>query len=86
MRKNLSKTYKRESFLTLEKDVLFNNFGTTEQIQLILVPLDQKLGELTHKIFNYSEKSKRKKFLRLILAVLPISEGRPIFTFCETFR
>ena len=61
-----------------------NNFGTTGQIQLILVPIDQKLAELTdsdkskrEKVFR---KSKREKFLRLFLANSPIWEGRP-FTF-----
>ena len=41
LRKKLGGTYKREHFLILEKkDVLVNNFRTTGQIQLILVPLD----------------------------------------------
>ena len=55
-KKKLGGTYKRENFLILEKDVLVNNVGTTRQIQLILVPLDQKLGELTHKNINFSKK------------------------------
>ena len=65
--------------MTLEKDVFVNNFGTTGQIQLILVPLDQKLAELSntkHQLF----KKKRELFLGLFLANSPIREGRR-FTF-----
>ena len=36
-----------------KRDNLVNNFGTTGQIQLFLLPLDWKLGELTHRAFNY---------------------------------
>ena len=48
---------------------------------MILIPLDQKLGELTHKTFNYSKKS-TLIFFKIVSAKLPIDEGRP-FTFCE---
>ena len=36
-----------------KKDILLNNYGTTGQIQVILAPLDQNLGELTHKVFSF---------------------------------
>ena len=45
------------NFLNLKKDVLIKNFKTTGQNQLILVPLDQKLDELTYKRFNCSKKA-----------------------------
>ena len=46
----------REKFFDFrKKDVLVNNFGTTGQIQLILLILDQKLGERTHKNIKYSK-------------------------------
>ena len=41
---------------------MVNNFGTTEHIELILVPIDQKLAELTDRIRNFSEKRARKLF------------------------
>ena len=41
---------------------MVNNFGTTEHIELILVPIDQKLAELTNRIRNFSEKRARKFF------------------------
>ena len=41
---------------------MVNNFGTTEHIELILVPIDQKLIELTDRIRNFSEKQARKFF------------------------
>ena len=36
---------------------MVDNFRTTGQIQLNLLPLDQKLGELTHKTINKSKES-----------------------------
>ena len=62
MRKKLGGTYRRENFSVCKKDVLVNNFGTTEHIELILVPIDQKLAELTDRIRNFSEKRPRKFF------------------------
>ena len=56
MRKKLGGAYKREIFLVCKKDVLVNNFGTTEHIELILVPIDQKLAELTDRVRNFLEK------------------------------
>ena len=41
---------------------MVDNFGTTEHIELILVPLDQKLAELTSRKENYSKKRARKFF------------------------
>ena len=41
---------------------MVNNFGTTEHIELILVPIDQKLAEFTDRIRNFSEKRARKFF------------------------
>ena len=55
MRKKLGGTYKREKFLSLEKDALVNNFGTTEHIELILVPVDQKFAEITDRDKSFSE-------------------------------
>ena len=49
LRNKLGGTCKREISCLQKKDVLVNNFGTTEQIQLILVPLDQQLAELTNR-------------------------------------
>ena len=48
--------------MSSEKNVLVNNFGTTDHIELILVPIDQKLAELTNRIRNFSEKRARKFF------------------------
>ena len=62
LRKKLGGTYRREIFRVWKKDVLVNNFGTTEHIELILVPIDQKLAELTDRIRNFSEKRARKFF------------------------
>ena len=39
-----------------KKDVLVNNFGTTGHIELILLPIDQKLAELTDRDRNFLEK------------------------------
>ena len=53
----------REEFFDFrKKDVLLNNFGTTGQIQLILVPFDLKLAELTNKNINYTKKVSVKMF------------------------
>ena len=41
---------------------MVKNFGTTEHIELILVPIDQKLAELTNKIRIFSEKRAREFF------------------------
>ena len=43
---------------------MVNNFETTGQIKLILVPLNQKLAELTNRNKSYSKK-KCDNFLRL---------------------
>ena len=56
LRKKLGGTYKRQIFLTLEKDVLVNNFGTTGYIELILVSIDQKLAELIDRDKSFSKK------------------------------
>ena len=63
MRKKLGGTYKRENFLSSEK----RRFGlitldTTDHIELILVPIDQKLAELTNRIRNFSGKASEKIF------------------------
>ena len=65
---------------------MVSNLGTTGQIQLILVPLDQKFAQLTNrnKIRKFIRKNKREKFLRLTLAKTPILEGRPL-TFNKFF-
>ena len=41
---------------------MVNNFGTTDHIELILVPIDQKLAELTSRKEYYSKKRARKFF------------------------
>ena len=51
-----------------------NNFSTTGQIRLILVPLDQKLAELTSRKENYSKK-RAKKFLEIVFSKLHKSGG-----------
>ena len=56
LRKKLGGTYKRENFRIWKKDVLVNNLGTTEHIELILVPIDQKLAELTDRVRNFSKR------------------------------
>ena len=63
---------------------MVNNFETTGQIQLILVPLDQKLGEITNRTIIFFLKSKREKFLRLFLAN-SLSRERRRFTFSKFF-
>ena len=63
---------------------MVNNFGTTGQIQLILLPLDQKLAELTDRNKNYSKK-KRENLLRVFLANSPIREGRPLTFYKKVF-
>ena len=60
LRKKLGGTFKRETFSVCKKAVLANSFSTTGQIQLILVPLDQKLAELTSGKKKYSKKQARK--------------------------
>ena len=35
---------------------MVNNFGITRHIELILVPIDQKLAELTDRDKSFSEK------------------------------
>ena len=82
--KNEAEPISENIFEIWEKDVLVNYFGNTGQIQLILVTLDQKLGELTNKYFNCPKK-KHRKFFKLFLAKLPICEGRP-FAFCNFFK
>ena len=59
MRKKAEPIIEKFEKLTLEnynreidfrkKEVLANNFGTTGHIQLILLPIDQKLAELTDR-------------------------------------
>ena len=58
---------------------MVNNFVITGQIQLILVPLDQKLAEPTNKNINYSKK-KQENFSRLFFSKFTYSGSRP-FTF-----
>ena len=41
---------------------MVNNFGNTGHIELILIPIDQKLAELTDMIRNFSEKREEKIF------------------------
>ena len=53
---------------------MVNNFGTTEHIELILVPIDQKLAELTDKIRNSTEKRGRK-FFEIVFSKLHKSGG-----------
>ena len=56
-RSKRTKLRRKSFFFRFQKeDVLVNNFGATGQIQLFLVPLDQKLGELTHRTTNYLKK------------------------------
>ena len=45
-----------EVFIYGPGHVLVNNFGATGQIQLILVPIDQKLAELTDRDKSFSKK------------------------------
>ena len=67
---------------------MVNNFGTTDHIELILVPIDQKLAELTNHIelilvpidqklaelTNFSEKRARK-FFEIVFSKLHKSGG-----------
>ena len=41
---------------------MVNNFGTTEHIELILVPIDQRLAELTDRIGKFPGKTSEKIF------------------------
>ena len=50
------------------------NFSTAGQIRLILVPLDQKLAELTSRKENYSKKPARK-FFEIVFSKLHKSGG-----------
>ena len=74
MRKKLGGTYRRENFGIWKKDVLVNNFGITEHIELILVPIDQKLAELTDRIRNFSE-NRERKFFEIVFSKLHKSGG-----------
>ena len=62
---------------------MVNNFGTTGHNELILVPIDQKLAELTDRDKSFLEKN-RENFLRLFLANSSIWKGTP-FTFYKFF-
>ena len=53
---------------------MVNNFGTTEHIELILVPIDQRLAELTSRKENYSKKRARK-FFEIVFSKLHKSGG-----------
>ena len=53
---------------------MVNNFGTTDHIELILVPIDQKLAELTNRIRNFSGK-REKKFFEIVFSKLHKSGG-----------
>ena len=53
---------------------MVNNFGTTEHIESILVPLDQKLAKLTSRKENYSKKRARK-FFEIVFSKLHKSGG-----------
>ena len=71
--------------MNLEKDVLVNNFGTIEHIELILVPLDQKLAELTSRKENYSKKRARK-FFEIVFSKLHRFGGVHPSRFTKNFR
>ena len=58
---------------------MVDNFGTIEHIELILVPIDQKLAVLTDRDRNFWE-----NFLTLFLANYSIRRGTP-FTFCKVY-
>ena len=46
---------------------MVNNFRTTKYIELILVPIDQKLAELTDRIRNFW-KNEKKKFFEIVFS------------------